>query len=719
MRKMSEIPLFCDTETYCEIPITDGTYKYASEVEVTLFPYAYGDSEVRVWDAANGVLHTNPMADDVYDSLNCEPSKEMPFELREGLEDTERLTVWQNSMFDRNVLRNALDIDLPTERIHDTMVIAAMHGLPMGLDKLCQVFGLNEAEAKDKDGRRLLMLFCKPRPKNMKLRRATRQTHPEDWAKFIKYACKDVVSMREIYKKQPKWNMTGNMEEQELWCLDQKINDRGFKVDVALAQKAMDAVAVEQKRLARRVQDTSKGMVEAATQRDVLLTHILLEHGVALPDMKKGTLERRLNDENLPMAVRELIAIRLEASTTSTSKYKKLVNGVNEDGRLRGTLQYGGAVRTLRWAGRTFQPQNLPRPTHDQEEIEFAIDMLMNDCLHLLSDETMKLTSSALRSSIITEEGNKLVVADLSNIEGRKAAWLAGETWKIKAFSDFDSGVGHDLYALAYARAFGITPEEVIDNKKNGDGSMRQVGKVMELALGYGGGVGAFVSMAIVYGMDLKQLAKKALPNIPFPILKKSEAWYETSKKNKQLYGLSKDVFLACDSLKRLWRESQNEIATYWWELEDCFRDAVETEGVRFQARKIYMARQGAWLKVRLPSGRLLCYPNCHIDEKGKLTYMGVNSYTRRWERISTYGGKIFENICQAAARDVLAANMQAVEDAGYPIVLTVHDELITETPDLPEYTVKELSNLMATVPKWAEGLPLAADGFEAYRYRK
>lgn len=248
---------------------------------------------------------------------------------------------------------------------------------------------------------------------------------------------------------------------------------------------------------------------------------------------------------------------------------------------------------------------------------------------------------------------------------------------------------------------------------------MRQIGKVMELALGYGGGVGAFASMAIQYNMDLKELAKKALPNIPLQVLKKSEAWYETAKKNKQLYGLSKDVFLACDSLKRLWRESQSEIATYWYELEDCFRDAVENEGVRFQARKIYMARQGAWMKVRLPSGRLLCYPNCNIDENGKITYMGVNAYTRRWERISTYGGKIFENICQAAARDVLAANMQAVEDAGYPIVLTVHDELITETPDLPEYTVEELSNLMATVPKWAKGLPLAADGFEAYRYRK
>ncbi len=250
------------------------------------------------------------------------------------------------------------------------------------------------------------------------------------------------------------------------------------------------------------------GEVQAATQRDALIKHIVESYGVELPDMQRSTLERRMADPDLPSAVKELLAIRLQASTTSTSKYKSLMKGVSSDGRLRGTLQFCGASRTGRWAGRLFQPQNLPRPSLEQDQIDEGIEALKAGCADLLFDNIMELTSLELRGCIMAPEGKKLVVSDLSNIEGRKLARLACEQWKLDAFREYDEGTGPDLYKLAYARAFNISPDDV-------DKYQRQIGKVMELGLGFGGGVAAFLTFALVYGLDLDELANAALPNIP------------------------------------------------------------------------------------------------------------------------------------------------------------------------------------------------------------
>src|SRR5690606_5575742 len=216
----------------------------------------------------------------------------------------------------------------------------------------------------------LIQLFCKPQPANRAHRRATSETHPEKWAEFLAYAKNDILAMRELRKKMPKWNYRNS--ELALWHLDQTINDRGVCIDMDLVQSAMEAVEKAQKVLAKQTKEMTNGEVEAATQRDAMLKHILDAHGVSLPDMQKATLERRLNDDSLPLAVRELIAIRLQASTTSTAKYKALSLGTNSDGRLRGTLQFNGASRTGRWAGRLFQPQNLPRPALNQDVIDFG-----------------------------------------------------------------------------------------------------------------------------------------------------------------------------------------------------------------------------------------------------------------------------------------------------------------------------------------------------------
>ena len=679
-----------DTETYSDVPISHGVHAYAEQVEIMLWAYAFGDGPVEVWDLTTGAP--------------------MPAELADALADEDCLFYFHNSHFDRTVLRHC-GYEIPVRRVRDTMVKALAHSLPGSLGDLCDILKVSTDKAKDKAGRQLIQLFCKPRPATSKVRRATRETHPAEWARFVEYAALDIEAMREVDKKLPAWNYRGS--ELALWHLDQRINDRGVLMDVELAHAAIRAVERAQKILAHRTNELTEGAVQAATQRDALLRHLVAAYGIDLPDLQQSTLERRIADPDTPAELRELLAIRLQASTTSTAKYKTLVNGVSSDGRLRGTLQFNGASRTGRWAGRLVQLQNLPRPVLKQAAIDQGIEALKLDCADLLFDNVMELTSSAIRGCIIAPKGRKLVVADLSNIEGRVLAWLAGEEWKLQAFRDFDAGHGHDLYKLAYAKSFGIKPEDV--TKGN-----RQVGKVQELALGYEGGVGAFITFAAAYSIDLEAMGEQAIGAIPQPILNEANSALAWAKLNKrQTFGLSDRAWLVCDSFKRAWRYGHPAIASFWKDLEQAAVLAVSRPGVTYTCRMLKLRRDGAWLRIRLPSGRFLCYPSPQVDEAGKLSYMGVNQYSRKWSRLKTYGGKLAENCTQAAARDVLAGNMPAIEAAGYQIVLTVHDEIISEAEDTPEFNAGHLAGLMATTPTWAEGLPLAAAGFEAYRYRK
>lgn len=969
--------LWLDLETFSEIPIKNGIHVYAEGVEIMLFAWAIDEGPVNVHDLT--------------------ADYNLPTRLLTALSDESVLIYAHNSHFDRTVLRHAHPRLAPdVTRWRDTMVQALAHGLPGALGGLCEVLGVPQDKAKDKEGKALIQLFCKPRPKNSKLHRATSKTHPEEWRRFVAYAGLDIEAMREVYKRLPKWNYQG--AELALWHRDQQINDRGVCMDVQLAQAAIEAVDQEQKRLAKRTQVMTDGEVQAATQRDALIKHIVESYGVELPDMQRSTLERRITDPDLPSAVKELLAIRLQASTTSTSKYKSLMKGVSSDGRLRGTLQFCGASRTGRWAGRLFQPQNLPRPSLEQEQIDEGIEALKAGCADLLFDNIMELTSSALRGCIMAPEGKKLVVSDLSNIEGRKLAWLAGEQWKLDAFREYDEGTGPDLYKLAYARAYGIDVESVTKGQ-------RQIGKVLELAClapdtlvltdkgykplinvsgtdllwdgeewvrhegliyrgyketlsldgvqmtpdhliltpvgwkqaslidssknmllrsqelasenlpsskkwvkppqandeclldapaelcptqlrsaislggkvravisalkrkpvrtgksffamrtpcptikqdagystdwppqltvaispptsfsitmaageftfasygektnelfyhtlansralitrcwkwiastitkdtnraifgsypkpittaiaeksptckkeskiwnavydiahagprnrftiktdsghlivhncGYGGGVAAFLTFALVYGLDLDELANAALPNIPRDVIREAKSWYDESVKRKSTYGLSERVFIACDSLKRLWRRAHPATCDFWYELERTVRAAIATPQKTLYCGYLKIRRDGAWLRIQLPSGRALCYPSPSI-EKGNITYQGVNSCSRKWQRLKTYGGKLVENVTQAAARDVLAGNMPLIEDAGYSIVLTVHDEVICEAPDTDEFNDKALSALLSTNPEWAPDIPLNAGGFEAYHYKK
>ena len=723
--------LWLDTETYSECDLkAHGTPRYAADpsTEIMVAQWAIGDGEPEITD--------------------CTKYAGVHGELWQLLNEPTVTVVAHNAVFDRTLIRHCWGIDVPIERWYCTMVQALAHGLPGGLGKAGEAMGLPQDQLKDKRGKDLVQLFCKPRPKNMKLRRATRETHPVEWAEFLEYSRQDVPAMRAVSKALPSWNFAlpgspgrlAGHRERKLWHLDQKINDRGFAVDTELAEAAIRATDVEKARLKAETVEATDGAVTSVSKRDQLLKYILEEHGVTLPDMRADTLRRRIEDPELPEAVKLLLSIRLEATKSSTSKYAALLKAVSADGRLRNTLQFAGAQRTARWAGRMFQPQNMTRPTLFQCVIDYGIEALkantQADMVPIVLDSVMELAANAVRGCIVAAPGKKLTIADLANIEGRKLAFLAGEDWKLDAFRRFDAGTGEDLYKLAYARSFNVDPSTATGKK-------RQIGKVMELGLGYEGGVAAFLTFAAVYNMDLDELTDAVHSTAPSNILAQANAVLEWVKKKKRsTFGLTDRTYVACEALKIMWRNAHPATVQLWADASNAVKRAIAQPKVPFAIGKHLVAqRDGAWLRIRLPSGRSLCYLQPKVEPEvlrtetvvdgetvvvekrnpnaGQISYMGVNQYTRQWGRTKTYGGKLIENATQAAARDVMAWNMPAIDDAGYEIVLTVHDELLTETPDEPGFSSDELAAMMSQVPPWAEGLPLAAAGFETYRYRK
>jgi DNA polymerase len=627
--------LFLDTETYCETPIQHGTYRYAEDVEIMIVTWAWNDEPAVCWDWTN---------------LSAAEGDAQRLKLQAMVDEADEIVI-HNSMFDRTVLA-ADGVTIPAEKIVDTMVIALSHSLPGSLDTLCDVLGVSTDKAKLKTGRRWIQLFCKPLPKNQKLRRATRLTHPEQWREFKDYATQDIPSMREVRRLMPSWNYPREAER-ELWVLDQRINDRGVAVDTELARCALRAADRAKALLAKQAHVLSDGAVPSATQRNRVIAYLAEAHGFATADLKGSTVEKILESApDLHPEVREMLLIRQEAAATSPAKYGTLLKGVSADGRLRGTLQFAGASRTARWGGRLFQPQNLPRPSLKQAVIDSGIAAMKADCEDLVVGNVMEVCTSAVRGCIVATSGKKLVIADLSNIEGRMLAWLAGEEWKLEAFRQFDQGIGHDLYKLAYAKAFGVDPEDV-------DSQQRQIGKVLELFLGYEGGVGAFITGANTYGFDIEEMARNVIGTIPVATRESAEgmlAWRRD--KGLTIYDLSDVGFVVCESFKALWRAKHPATVQLWRDAGGAMLDAVRQPGVVYRAGRLAFQRDGAWLRMRLPSGRYVCYAAPQIDDR-KVSYEGVDQYTRRWKRIGTYSGRVIENACQAAARDVLCPRTQ------------------------------------------------------------
>ena len=730
--------LFLDFETFSEADLKKvGSYAYAEHptTEVLICTYAFDGEPVQVWDCTDG--------------------SDMPGDLHRALRrlvkpNSRTKMVWHNgSMFDRLIMKHCWGFDIPVSNTIDTMIWAFRHALPGSLDALCEVLGVSADNAKDKRGKALIQRFSKPTPKNYKIRRYTSETHPDEWALFIKYAVSDITAMREVFHKLPRW---GNSEfEDRVLELDQLINDRGFKVDVALAEAAIAAVEKHKAQLQEEAQRKYGGSL---TGKDFLPILRELAPAHRIHNAQKSTLNDLLADDDLPDDARAIIEMRLGAASTASTKYNPLLLGRSSDDRRRGCLQYGGAKRTLRWAGKGFQPQNLARGYYHDDELDKGISALLKGRAHRRFD-VAKLTASTVRSCIIPEAGHKFVVADYSNVEGRGLAWLAGEETALDTFR-----AGLDIYCVTAGKMFGMDPDDIKKNFKE----IRQIGKACELGLGYEGGVGAFVTFAKNLGLDLIEMAKTMDGTFPDHIWAATARGYEWAriqeakrpphpgeKDDRPSYILDKKVWRTCDAIKRMWRESHPETVAFWRDLKDGILAAVRNPGREFWAgahlrrngeRAIRIWRTvefdssgrkvpGWWLCMELPSGRILSYPGIGVsvtketDEDGRVNtnvrikYQGENQLTRQWTTLYTHGGKACENIVQALCRDLLAYAMINVEGGGYPIVLSVHDELVCETPDTPDYTVTELERLMCSLPEWAEGFPLVAEGQELKRYAK
>ena len=730
--------LFLDFETFSEADLKKvGSYAYAEHpsTEVLICTYAFDDEPVQVWDCTDG----SDMPGDLHRALRRLVKPNCRIKM-----------VWHNGgLFDRLIMKHCWGFDIPVSNTIDTMIWAFRHALPGSLDALCEVLGVSADNAKDKRGKALIQRFSKPTPKNYKIRRYTAETHPDEWALFIKYAVSDITAMREVFHKLPRW---GNSEfEDRVLELDQLINDRGFKVDVALAEAAIEAVEKHKAQLQEEAQRKYGGSL---TGKDFLPILRELAPAHRIHNAQKSTLNDLLADDDLPDDARTIIEMRLGAASTASTKYNPLLLGRSSDDRRRGCLQYGGAKRTLRWAGKGFQPQNLARGYYHDDELDKGISALLKGRAHRRFD-VAKLTASTVRSCIIPEAGHKFVVADYSNVEGRGLAWLAGEETALDTFR-----AGLDIYCVTAGKMFGMDPDDIKKNFKE----IRQIGKACELGLGYEGGVGAFVTFAKNLGLDLIEMAKTMDGTFPDHIWAATARGYEWAriqeakrpphpgeKDDRPSYILDKKVWRTCDAIKRMWRESHPETVAFWRDLKDGILAAVRNPGREFWAgahlrkngeRAIRIWRTvetdssgrkvpGWWLCMELPSGRILSYPGIGVsvtketDEDGRVNtnvrikYQGENQLTRQWTTLYTHGGKACENIVQALCRDLLAYAMINVEGGGYPIVLSVHDELVCETPDTPEYTVAELEKLMCSLPEWAEGFPLVAEGAEMKRYAK
>lgn len=703
--------IFMDWETQSAVPITEGTYRYAAGSRPLMAQYARGDGEVKVW-----LPQEQPIPTDLHEYL-LDPKFELAFHNVEF--DRTNMIAWGYHQ----------TYNMDARRFLCTMTLARMCRLPGGLDDLCKALGVPEAYAK-KDGAKLIRTFCIP---NAEGSFGTSLTHPAEWQSFIEYGVADIIAMRECYKRMPSWVFSSI--ERDLYAYTQVMNDRGIGIDRELAIAAMvqsDALKDKYKRRGKDVavaavtealgsdeQIQDAGELNIASQKAVL--QFLSSFGVTLEDARSATIEKFLVSslaEMLPENVRELLATRLKANKASVAKYSAVLKSVSSDQRLRGLINFYGAG-TGRDAGRKFQIQNLARPVYVGEKfknlsMEEACGIVKAGSAEMYFESPMQLFSDCVRGVLVPRPGRKFVVSDLSSIEGRVLPWLAREDWKVNYYADLDAGrVKYDGYQLAYAKAFGVDPSTVTK-------AQRTLGKPIELSTGYQGGVGALITFAVLYHIDLDDMARKAREAADVSLWTECDKSYEWYLEKGLTYGLPQDTFTGCLYIVKAWRNNHPQIVALWKSCETAFRNAIENPGVHFEAgRGTYFINMNGWVFAQLPSGRALVYPNAHITDSKKCAYTGVNPFTRKWSTILTYGGKLTENLTQAVARDVLFWNIPKVEAAGYPILTRVHDEVITEPPKDDRFTAEGLSAILASPHSWCADLPLNAAGVELTRYQK
>ena len=670
--------LFLDTETFSATDIKGaGLYRYMEDpaFEVMLLPYAWNDEPVRVLD--------------LFDPAD---RAELP-DIIAGLKDPDTLKVAHNAPFEREAYRQQFGFYQPPEEWLDTMVLCAMNGLPMSLEAAGAALQLEEQKLKE--GTLLINYICKPCKPTIANGGRTRnlpEHAPDKWERFKAYAGRDVETMRLIYRKLEGYKTTDF--ERRVWALDARINERGVMVDTELAEAAVavdEAFKAEHEDEMRKL--TGLDNPNSVAQLKGWLEAVGLEceslNKATVKDLKKGALDK---------TTKRVLELRQLLGKTSTTKYQAMTRSVCADNRIRGILQYYGAGRTGRWAGRLLQVQNLPQNHLDDigtvREIVRQRDL---ETLELAFDSVPDVLSQLIRTALVAKEGHTFLVADYSAIEARVIAYLAGEQWRQDVFA----GDGK-IYEASYAKAFNVPIESV----KKGSPE-RQKGKIMELALGYGGGVNALVA----FGADKLGLSEAELQGLV-------TAWRNASP-------MIPDLWRRVETAAKRALENPGRRVAVMRKYKDAAR-AAENEALtgRSGYSPNFLAggevctywRDKDALRCKLPSGRILTYWQAGIEDGG-VVFMGQNQTTRKWEKTQTWGGRLVENIVQAYARDCLAVALLRLTEAGYRICFHVHDELIAEAPDGSRW--QDMAAIMGEPIDWAPGLLLRADGYETKFYMK
>ena len=648
-----------DFETRSNVDLKKaGLHRYFEDesTEILCMAWRIGDGPVSVWRRGEGIGAMEPIVQHVRDK---------------------GMVIAHNNAFDRAAWNKVFGriVLLTPEQCDCTMARGAAMALPQGLDQLG--YALKAPIKKNREGHRLMLRMCRPPFINDEVKLAA----------LADYCKQDVEAERAIDKLVPLLSHS----ERRIWLLDQKINDRGVQVDIDLVERAYEAVQVAANRAHNAIAQLTQDQVRKTSEVGRLVAW-LNDRGIFCESVAKGDTDELILRAKLcadPVAA-QAIVLRRTAARGSTAKYQAILNSVCRDGRVRGSLRYHGAS-TGRWAGAGMQPQNFPI-VHDRQAVIETLEILRDtptgeeacDAISLFVGEPLEMMSQCLRAMIVAKPGHRLIGGDYANIEGRVNAWLAGEHWKVEAYAQYDNGVGEDLYRLAYSRAFGVFIGDV-------NSEQRQIGKVMELSMGFQGGWRAFEKMGAKFELSVGE------------------------ERGEQL--------------KHAWRDAHPAITTAWWELQDAAFEAVKHPGLSIPAyggKVSYKVAHGM-LWCLLPSGRTLSYaaPRIKWSEATKerasrlqVVFDGVDSITKKWGPKALYGGLQCENIVQATARDLLAAGMLRLEAAGYPLVLTVHDEDIAEVAD-GVGSVDQFAAIMEHLPNWAAGLPVAVKAWEDERYVK
>lgn len=645
--------LSIDIETYSEVDLPKcGVYAYTDHpsFEVLLFAYAFDDEPTQIVD------------------LKC--GEKLPRRVTEALFSPAYTKVAFNAAFERTCLSRFLGVYLQPRSWQCTAVQAAMLALPLSLDGVGEV--LNIERKKLKEGSDLVKFFslpCKPTKANGMRTRNLPSDAPEKWERFKAYCVRDVDAEREIRQKLKNYPIPE--DELELYWLDQEINDRGIMVDPVLVNHAIECDLQYKDYTSQRAYELT-GLTNPNSPAQ--LKEWLADQGIETETLDKKAVKSLIGkaDDDMNADILEVLKLRLLMAKTSVKKYEAIQRSICTDGRVHGLLQFYGANRTGRWAGRLVQVQNLPQ--NHIPDLELARDLVKTGRygeLEMLYESTPNVLSELIRTAFVPKPGSRFIVADFSAIEARVIAWLSGEQWRLDVFEK-----GGDIYCASASQMFGVPVE-----KHGQNAHLRQKGKIAELALGYGGSVGALIAMgALDMGLEESELPE----------------------------------------LVDQWRNANPHITKLWWDVDEAALTAFK-EGKPTHVGPLTFSRHSGMLFVRLPSGRQLCYVKPRLEDnqfgRKNLTYEGVGE-SKRWTRIFTYGPKLVENVVQATARDILALSMLRLRNAGFEIVMHIHDEAVLEVP-IGSSSVEEVCDLMGIAPEWAVGLPLRADGYECLFYRK